>query len=59
MVKLSFDDTQWLDLVTKLEDGQTALAISLSDIQSELANMASLLSESLIVLKQIRDNTEP
>lgn len=59
MVLLAFDTTQWTELIDKLDEGQGVLAVSLSDVQSELANIASLLSECLVVLTQIRTNTTP
>jgi len=59
MVRLGFDTTQWADLISKLDAGQDALAISLTDLQSEMANIASILGECLVLLTQIRDNTAP
>lgn len=59
MVLLGFDADQWQALIDKLDAGQDMLAISLSDLQSELANIASIESDMLAVLVQIRDNTAP
>jgi hypothetical protein len=58
MVLLAFDATQWQDLISKLDDGQGALAIALEDLQAAIANLTSVAGECQILLTAIRDNTE-